>query len=179
MENQRLEDLERLVDLGLVDSHELGSEYREIFIHKLMSFLESVGVNPLDQATPIQKKRGTSVIQFIPSDILKIFTQVRFTQGLSRIRLGKLTSAVEEINLNRDKFTGGPDRHIFSYSILRGSVRYSIGFDWSWIGGKWTQGDRLRPTSNEIIKFDGSISIDEMMAAFFYQVALDAVNYIN
>ncbi len=171
---RRLEDLERLVNLGLAEPDELGQLYRTEFISKLMELFRELNIKPVDRATARQRANGTLVIQLRVSDVAKLLSKVRYTQGLGVRQLSSLQKTVRELEpylerLEKMNFT----RHqLFTYFIFKSSIRYAI-----WPGYRyrdWDPQKTFNSTSNRIVDFSYHTRPEEALARFIYWVSLDA-----
>jgi hypothetical protein len=181
-EDQELEDLKHLVDLGFAEPHQVKAMYREKyavprrveFLAKLRGAFAQLGIEPNDLTTPRQAKNGTFFFQLTPAQVEKLLFEYPLPKGLSRRQESHLRNTLDGLSPQREEMRkrdkidqwgipgpGGMRRsHRYQYLVLPRDMR----------GTSW---DRT-PTSSGFMKFDGDKDVDWLLARFIFQLALDS-----
>jgi hypothetical protein len=181
--DQEIEDLGRLVDLGLAEPDELKAMHRqkyavprrEEFLQRLGEMFRELDIQPKDYTTPRQQRNGTYFFQLTPAQVEKILFGYPLPQGLapkqeSRMRrmLGDIESVREKLRARDEIETweSGP----YGRQLLVNSSRYQYFVYPADLRGA---AFHKQPNSSGHFKFDGLQSADAMLARFIYQLALD------
>jgi hypothetical protein len=180
-QDQEIEDLKQLVDLGFAEPGELkamhrqkyGTSRREEFLALLRGVFAELGITPTDYTTARQEKNGTFYFQLTPVQVEEILFRYPIPPGLTGkqlSRMGRLMREMEPLrDLLRAKTTidtfqnryGDPVRSSqFQYFVYPQDIR-TAAYD-------------RHPNSSGFVKFDGQLPADSILARFIYQLALDA-----
>ena len=180
-QDQEIEDLKHLVDLGFVEKTELktrisqkyGLPRREEFLAKLAEVFAELSITPFDYTTSRQQKNGTFLFQLTPAQVEKILFEYPLPQGLTSVQTSRMGRLMREMEPLRDKlrakseiqmwdnpYGGNSPSSQFQYFVYPRDIR-TAAYD-------------RHPNSSGFLKFDGQLSADEILARFIYQLALDA-----
>jgi hypothetical protein len=177
--DQRLEDLQTLVDLGMADPSEIEryrrSNYarpaREEFVNRLNRMFQELEITPKNTTTPRQTKNGTMVFQLSPEQAVKILFEYTMPTGKSKNRRTRLAAALEKIRPHIESLIELGDRtlrnrsSVYQFFIMPADARLSV-----------TYGE---PSANRFMKFDGSDDADDLMMKFIGQVAYETLSLLH
>lgn len=180
-EDQEMEDLKHLVDMGFAEPHELKDRFREKysvprreeFLTKLTDAFGQLGIRPFDYTTDRQRKNGTFYFQLAPAQVEKLLFEYPLPQGLTRPQSSRMERMLREMEPLRDRLRA--KREIDAWQDRWGGTSRSSWFQY-FVYPRDIRGaafDR-HPNSSGFVKFDGQQSADEILARFIYQLALDA-----
>lgn len=179
-EDQELEDIRRLVDLGLADSSELSRHYRERyslprregFLALLSGMFSELGIEPFDYTTPRQRKNGTYYFQITASQAERILYDYPLPAGLTGSQGSRMQRMLREMEPARQELRGLDQvdtQHPYTGATIRSSRYQYFVYPGDIRTASWDKS----PNSSGFIKFDGSKEPEAILARFIYQVALD------
>jgi hypothetical protein len=177
--DQRLEDLQTLVDLGMADPSEIEryrrSNYarpaREEFVNRLNRMFQELGITPKYTTTPRQNKNGTLVFQLSPEQAVKILFEYSAPGGKSKNRRTRHSSALEKIRPHIDELIAVSDRvirsksNVYQFFIMPADARLSVKYG--------------EPSANRFMKFDGMDDADDLMMKFIGQVVYETLSLLH
>ena len=177
--DQRLEDLQALVDLGMADPSEIEryrrSNYakpaREEFVNRLNRMFQELGIDPKYTTTPRQNKNGTLVFQLSPEQAVKVLFEYSVPGGKSKNRQTRHGSALEKIRPRIDELIAISDRVIrsrsnaYQFFIMPSDARLSATYG--------------KPSANRFMRFDGMDDADDLMMKFIGQVAYETLSLLR
>jgi hypothetical protein len=178
--DQEMDDLSRLVDLGLAAPGELanmrrtkyGSQYRTQFLDRLNSMFEQLGIEPADYTTERQRKNGTYYFQITAAQAERIIFNYPLPAGLTGAQGSRMSRMLREMEPARKKLRRMVQidtRKIYNGTTVRSSRYQYFVYPGDIRTASWDKS----PNSSGFVKFDGLMEPDAILARFIYQVALD------
>lgn len=179
-QDQEMEDVRQLVDLGLVDDAELKSLYRqrysvprrEEFLRLLATMFAELGIQPIDRTTQRQQRNGTYFFQLTPAQAERVLFEYPLPDGLAQSQEKRMRRMLETMRPNRSTLASinkvrtwknwdgsQVTSNMLQYFVYPGDLR-NAAYDG-------------RPNSSSIVKFDGTQGAEAMLARLIYQIALD------
>jgi hypothetical protein len=167
-----LEDLEQVAHYGLVDTRVLNARrapiWRGEFLENLDSTFKNLGIAPKDWSTPRQEKNGTRVFQLTGEQALRLILSRDGVPGAGANRDRKFRKMTAYLATAPDGAWNRPSilrndywwTSLYQYTITQSAVKYNY--------------EHLTPSSETVVKLDGSLTPSEMLDLFIYRIALNA-----